>query len=623
MPALLFHARRFALGSVLTSVVAASVLAADPAVASVHRAVVPGAHPAWAAAAADRGAAAGTTTITVEVGLDLQDEAGAEALAAAVSTPGDPQYRQGLAPADWISRFAPTQPQVDDLTASMSAAGLTVTTVPKSRLFVIATGTATQMNAYFATTLHAYGSGSLTRYAAASTVSLPSAAARHVAAVDFSHPVLRSQMVRASTTTIAATTCSDYWRQHTVSIAKAYGTRTAPTALCGYSAKQIRELYGLRGSGLDGRGQTIAVIDAFGSPTITADLATYSARNDLPAADYTESVPARSSWDTSSCGSASGWAGEQTMDLEAAHAVAPRAKLVYIGAADCSTGMDVAMSTVLDEGLASIVSNSYGSPALDTAAAMGLTTDADNEQIVVNLHQQVQAAGEGIGLYFASGDSGDNRAGFGLRATDFPASSPYVTAVGGTSSGLDAHGRVVFTAPWGSSLAVARDGRWTTGLAGSFVYGSGGGTSSLFDRPWYQTGTSSTHRTSSDVSAVAAPQTGFAVGMRTHGRYTTTAAGGTSLSTPIVAAEAALAQQLAGRSLGFLNPSLYRAAAAGTVRDVQPSSTRRFVAVAESSRYTLLVTIDRDSSLTARRGYDYPTGVGELTLTSLKAIARG
>lgn len=600
---------------------AAAGLAAAPAHADDRRVVV--AHPAFRTASAQRTTALdGSEIVQAEVVLDLQDPAGAEALATAVSTPGSPQYRQALSPEDWIARFAPTQADVDALTAEAASHDVAVETVPASRLFVLLDGTVDDLQNLFATRLQGVDVAGTTRIAPASDVSLPVRAARSVRTVTFDRPVVRSAATPLKRPAKQAP-CSQYWAQHRAKTPRTSGSRSVPTALCGYTPSQVRALYGLGpvSNGLDGRGQTVAVIDAFGASSMRADLATYSQRNHLPAAAYSEVVAPRSSWTPSESCSPADWQGEQSLDLEAIHAVAPRAALTYVGASDCMFGFDVAMSQVLDRRLASIVSSSWGSTGLDT-----FSSELGGEATVaLNTNQQLQAAAEGIGLYFASGDAGDDSRYFDQPAVDFPASSPWVTAVGGTASALDRKQRLVFSTAWGDAIDTAKKGAktWRHRLPGGFLAGAGGGTSSLFEAPAYQAGVpgsvSGGMRASTDVAALASPYTGFAVGFRVRGRYTGATFGGTSLATPIVAAQVAIAQQRSGRQLGFLNPALYRVA--GTVRDVLPSSGRRSV-VQDRGSTLQLVTFDHDTSLHARRGYDLPTGLGELTATTLGALGR-
>jgi subtilase family serine protease len=612
---------------VAAALVACSVLTVVPAQADGRRVAVPAARPAWATAAADTGTVAAATTVELELALALPDEAGARAFALGAATPGTEQYRQYLSPGDWIARFSPTQATVDTVASAVAAAGLSVESMPASRLFLLLKGSAAQVDSFLATRLHSYDVDGEVRLAAAGTATLPQTVARSVAAVTFTHAKITT--APSTTKKIAVSACSQYWRQHTVRLArKAYGQRTTSTPLCGYTAAQLRTLAGLRGSKLDGAGQTIAIIDAFGSRSMRRDLATYSSRNGLPSADYTELLPPAAA-ESYGC-TAADWQPEQALDLEAARAVAPKAKLVYVGAADCGTGFDVATSRVLDEGLATIVSNSWGATALDTLAGTALSDDATRQSMVVMLHQQLQAAGQGVGLYYAGGDLGDESDLLGSPAVDFPASSPFVTAVGGVATGLNRSGTRAFTTAWGEHVSVLRDAKhatWSPKLPGFFIGGAGGGTSSLFAAPAYQVGvvpTSLSHgmRAATDVSALAASTTGFLIGYRPGGpagSYRTMSAGGTSLATPIVAAQVALAQQATGRRFGFLNPALYRVA--HTVRDVAPTGTRRAVA-ARSGKVTVLVTVDRDGSLTTRRGYDLPTGLGELTLATLGALGR-
>jgi subtilase family serine protease len=622
--------RARALTIVLTaSLAAASVLAAAPAQADGRRVAVPAAKPAWATAAADGGAVSAATTVELELALTLPDEAGARAFALAASTPGTPQYRQYLAPADWITRFSPTQESVDTVTEAVTAAGLTVESVPASRLFLLLKGSAAQVDSFLSTRVHTYDVDGDQRLAAAGTATLPQPVARSVAAITFTHAKIQAGPTTKKKATVSA--CSQYWRQHTVKLAKkAYGLTSTSTPLCGYTATQLRALAGLQGSKLDGAGQTIAIIDAFAAPSMRRDLATYSSRNHLPSADYSELLP--TGIDESYGCAAADWQPEQALDLEAAHAVAPKAKLLYVGASDCGSGFDVAMSRVLDGGLASIVSNSWGATALDTTA--GSSDEATRQSMVVMLHQQLQAAGQGVGLYFASGDNGDERELLGSAAVDFPASSPFVTAVGGVAAGLNRSGSRAFTSAWGESVSLlsgSKKQKWSPKLPGYFLAGAGGGASSLFAAPAYQAGVvpgSLSHgmRAATDVSALAATSTGFLVGYRPSGPsgvYRTVSVGGTSLATPIVAAQVALAQQATGRRLGFLNPALYSVAKAkpSALRDVVPSPTRRAVAI-RSGKRTALVTVDRDGTLAARKGYDLPTGLGELTSATFGALGR-
>src|SRR6266511_1333123 len=118
-----------------------------------------------------------------------------------------------------------------------------------------------------------------------------------------------------------------------------------------------------------------------------------------------------------------GWYGEETLDVEAVHGMAPAAKIVFVGAANNYQDLDAAMNHVVDKHLAQIVTNSYGFPT--ELLPPGYVKPTEDTLI--------QAAIEGIGVYFSSGDNGDETSRFGFATTDWPTSSPWVTAVGGTS----------------------------------------------------------------------------------------------------------------------------------------------------------------------------------------------
>jgi subtilase family serine protease len=433
------------------------------------------------------------------------------------------------------------------------------------------------------------------------------------------------------------TPCSTYVGQRTVKVPNTYGNTRIGTANCGYTPKQLRAIYKTGASA--GAGQTVAIIDAYASPTIKTDVNTYSRLVGEPVltdGQYTDISPSKTLFtDKKTCGQPSGWQGEQTLDVQAVHGIAPKAKILYVGATDCSAGTDVALSRILDKGLANIVSNSYGSagePTRDTS---------DYVQGEVNL--QLQAAAEGIGLYFASGDDGDEKANTGTTQPDFPASSPWVTGVGGTSIGLTKTNTTAFAIGWGNTLDQIVAGpnktlKYHSKLPGTlFAGGAGGGRSRLsgFTQPWYQktaisAAASSNRRTVPDVSALADPYTGFLIGYHPIRNETTLAtggfglsvSGGTSLATPIVAALMATVQQQTGSVIGFANPILYSVAkkSPGAFTDILPRTKK--VALAYSDGHdSYTATLDTDSSLRTAKGYDLVTGLGQLNISSAKLFA--
>jgi subtilase family serine protease len=307
-----------------------------------------------------------------------------------------------------------------------------------------------------------------------------------------------------------------------------------------------------------------------------------------------------------------GWYGEETLDIEAVHGMAPKAKIVYVGAPNNYQDLDAAMNHVVDERLADIVTNSYG-----------FSTELLPPGFVKPFEDTlVQAAIQGIGVYFSSGDNGDETSNAGYATADWPASSPWVTAVGGTSLGISASNTRVIETGWGTSnydcdsttLACTRTG---------WLYGAGGGVSRLFAQPSYQTNAAPglAGRGVPDVAALADPQTGMIVGQTqtfpNGAYYDEYRIGGTSLASPIFAGIMALANQRAGRSLGFANPLFY--ANPGAFYDVVSVKTavarRNYVNSVDASAGTVdrLRTFDDYSGSPTQhtnKGWDNVTGLG-------------
>jgi subtilase family serine protease len=384
--------------------------------------------------------------------------------------------------------------------------------------------------------------------------------------------------------------------------------------------------------GADGHGQTVAIIDAYASPSIVSDVNRLSiSRGQRPLTTYSQKVPS-TFYDEALCGYPSGWQGEQTLDVQAVHNIAPRANVFYEGGFNCGGGIDVALSDILDNQRATIVTNSYG----DGGELPLYAVKAEE-------NQHLQAVAEGIGLYYSSGDSGDETVNGETAQPDYFATSPWVTGVGGTTLGIAKNGSVALQTGWGTSIdPVVKDS--TTGalgyglpLPGEFVFGAGGGTSTVFTEPWYQRGVvpaslAQGGRTVPDVSADADPYTGEVIGISpiddadypAVGSYTEETYGGTSLASPLFAATVALAQQATGARVGFLNPTLYAAYRTdpSTVRDVKPAAGSAFAYTSASSGSTYLITNDTDSSLKTRSGYDTVTGLGSPTLSQLARIVR-
>ncbi len=378
--------------------------------------------------------------------------------------------------------------------------------------------------------------------------------------------------------------------------------------------------------GLDGGGQTVAIVDAFASPTIAQDANQYATTHGQPPVDLRQVLPTDVSNDPDEIENCDpqGWYGEESLDVEAVHAMAPGAHQLYVGGEDCfDESLIEAVNNIVDGNLAQIVTNSYGNAGEGEDAAL---LQAWNDTFR-------QAALEGIGMYFSSGDSGDEVANLGYASPDFPASHPLVTAVGGTSLGVGKNDNYLFQTGWGTATTTLTNGAWVPDPPGAYLYGAGGGTSRVFAEPDYQKPVvpkklakaqgGKPARVVPDVSLVGDPNTGMLVGQTQTFpdgtvKYSEYRLGGTSLSSPLMAGMMALADQRAGGRHGFANPALYGGYGTPAYRDVvaplAPIADVRNDYVnsvdASGGTTTKLRTFDQTGTLQTTPGYDDVTGVG-------------
>jgi subtilase family serine protease len=557
----------------LASAVAALLVFGVPTVSAMgagssDRTTLHGSAPGWAKQGNLVGAADPAGTVGFRVYLGWNDAAGAEALAKAVSAPRSSSYGRYLTPSEFRRRFAPTQAQVGAVQSWLRSQGLKVNYTPANNHYVSAEGTVAQVEAAFGTRFAMYAVHGKTVRSPSADIAIPNALAGSVTGVvglDDSAVFVQTDHVVDKNAPPSpgfrnAPPLSAYWAQFVSSYAYPPGftdvasPATAPWTVKGYTPNQIKGAYGI--SGYDGAGQTVAIIDAYASPTILADVNQWSTNRGLPTMNPSQLVqvvpPGVYGRPQNPAQDPQGWYGEETLDVEAVHGMAPAAKIVYVGAPNNYRDLDAAMNHVVDQHLAQIVTNSYG-------YATELLPPGYVQPFEDTL---IQAAAEGIGVYFSSGDTGDETARFGFATTEWPTSSPWVTAVGGTSLGVGQANTRVLETGWGTSDYSCN----TTTLACSrtgWLYGAGGGVSRLFPEPSYQSsaGLSLSGRGVPDVAALGDPQTGLLIGQTQTfpegAHYDEYRIGGTSLSSPIFAGLMALADQKAGHPHGFANPAFY------------------------------------------------------------------
>ncbi|WP_330291551.1 S53 family peptidase [Streptomyces sp. NBC_00576] len=591
-----------------------------------------GTRPAWATAKADKGATPDGSKVTARVYFAGRNAAGLTAYAKAVSDPASAAYGKYLTAAQVQQRFGASPAQVAAVKAWLKASGLTITGVTAH--YVTVTGDVAAAEKAFSTQLHNYAKGKKTYRAPAKAASAPDSlngAVLTVTGLDNApHHATHDDTLPAPETVFRNSgPFSTYYGSNTAaSLPTAYGAQI-PYAIEGYSGKQLRAAYGA--GSWTGKKVRVAITDAYASPYIAADAATYAAKHGdaaYRAGQLKQVLPAKYT-NTEDC-SAAGWYGEETLDVEAVHAVAPGADITYVGSASCmDDDLLDSLSKVVDKHLADIVSNSWGD------------IEANQTPDLAAAYDQVFKLGavQGIGFYFSSGDNGDEVVNTGQKQVDTPANSAWVTAVGGTSLAVGRGDKYQWETGWGTEkAALSADGKSWTNFPGAYTSGAGGGTSATVAEPFYQKGivpnslakanSEKGNRVVPDIAAIADPNTGFKVGQTQTlpeggTAYSEYRIGGTSLAAPVIAAVQALAQEARGGApIGFANPAIYAryASHAKVYHDVTDNPTGYGLAVARldfANGYdaadgilTSVRSLGKDSSLKAVRGYDDVTGVG-------------
>ena len=390
------------------------------------------------------------------------------------------------------------------------------------------------------------------------------------------------------------------------------------TAPC-YGPDQFQTAYNeqpLFNAGVTGAGQTIVIVDAFGSPTIQADLAVFDAQYNLPAPPSFKIIqPAGAvpTYDPTDANGDVGWAGETTLDVEWSHSMAPGANILLVetpvAETEGTTGMPQivkAENYVINHHLGQVISQSFGATEQtfpSAASIQGLRSAYFN------------AARNHVTVLAATGDAGAtddaNAAGTLLythRAIDWPSSDPLVTAVGGTQLALLSTGqRTQADRVWNDSTNYALNNAFS-GSPGPTATATGGGLSTVFARPSYQdsvAGVVGDARGVPDISMSAAcsglVNTYQSFGGEPAGWYVDC---GTSEATPLFAGIVALADQLAGHSLGLINPALYALSAARAPGLVDVTAGNNSVSFIQNN------TLVRVKGFQAGPGYDLASGVG-------------
>jgi len=335
------------------------------------------------------------------------------------------------------------------------------------------------------------------------------------------------------------------------------------TSVSGYSPAQLQSAYNLAAaSAADGGGETVGIVDAFNDPNAAADLATYRAQFGLPACTVANGCfqQVNQTGATSplppSPASNDDWTGEESLDMDMVSAICPNCHIILVEATTDQSDSDlgIAVNTAVSLG-AKFVSNSYGGSEESSETSQD-SSYYDHPGDVITA---------------SAGDSG-----YGV---EYPAASPYVTSVGGTSLSTASNAR-----GWTESV-------WNT----SSTEGTGSGCSAYEAQPSWQTAlglpSGCSKRVVADVSAVADPNTGVAVYDSWGSNGGWNVYGGTSVASPLIASVYALAGTAAAGS----NPAEYPYEHTADLNDVTSGKTS---------------TCTPAYLCTAETGFDGPTGLG-------------
>ncbi|HEX9201700.1 MAG TPA: protease pro-enzyme activation domain-containing protein, partial [Acidobacteriaceae bacterium] len=588
-------------------------------------------HP-HARAATDLGPAPSDTRLqgmTIRFSMTATQEAALDQLLDDLQNPSSPRYHQWLTPAEYGAQFGLSSADLGKVTAWLASQGFTVTDVAQSNNVITFDGTAAQVQAAFATSIHTVSYKGETHFANLTDASVPAAFANVVMGVTGLHDFrLKPRLVKPQFT-------SSVSGNHFIAPGDVYA---------------IYNMNALLTSGITGAGQTIAVI---GQVDInTADVVAFRTAAGL----ITTNVPTTThvggdpgpALSCTNCHPTVGDLAESSLDVEWSGAMAPSASILFVNGPDVFNN---AMTGAVTQNLAPIITSSYGA----CEAGWG-TTDLNTLNTIFK-----QANAQGQTILTSSGDQGaaDCDAGSSAiegLAADFPGSSPYVTSMGGTqfNDGMATGATTYWNSPdttftAGSAIPSADvsakgyvpESVWNDASVGG-ASGGGGGASAYFTKPAWQKGTgvpSDSARDVPDISLTASDShdsllycynvalgtsctTGFRIA-----NNNLTAAGGTSFDSQIFGGILALVEQKIGSKIGNANPTIYALAnspafySAG--QTIATLSTVVFNDITSGSNQVACTAgtpnCPNGGSLgyTAGNGYDLASGWGSVNVTNM------
>lgn len=545
--------------------------------------------------ASDHGPSKPQESATITVHLKLRDQAGFDKAVEELYRKGSPTFHHWMTPAQ-IASYGATDGDFAVVKKELESHGLIAVEANRENSTIRARGTISQLETAFQTQIHDFEREGHYFHSNVTPASLTGAAGSLVKSVSgLSNLALKSHLavvkdkrtgkarpfiaVKKGTTPVLSNLFTNACFTAAQSISfTTQGSSPLPQSTyfgniydtvnlhCGWTPAQLQNYYGLQKAytaGYQGEGQTIVLVDgpAYG-PQIAADYANFSLWTGLPAPTksnfqiiYPDGVPNAYELDY-----IANWTEESDLDVQWAHAIAPKAKIVLLilPTQDWSE-LEYGIQYAVTNKLGNVISNSYGYPEF----LWGRHTVQGFEQTLET------AAAAGLTVNFSSGDAGDEGLGAAnLGGASYPATSAYATSVGGTSIGLLNIDGTTSDTGWGTNQNAyqAIGGTPEPPYPGNFQFGAGGGESTLIAKPKWQKALSGKGRQQPDIADIADPYTG--VVMVYNGGLGVI--GGTSAASPVFSAIWSLASQKAGgAALGQAAP-LLATLPKGAINDVLP-----------------------------------------------------
>jgi hypothetical protein len=489
----------------------------------------------------DEGPLSPTSDLTVAVGVASQDPAGLVAYLRSEYAQGTPRPSAFLSPTTLAERFGASESALSAARAYFEAEGLAVN-VSADRLVLYASGPSGRVATAFSTTFDSYRTSS--------------------GAVFFDHPDAASLPALAPWTGAMGLGDSD---PIVPSLARLSDLTpvVGPAASCDGSGFilipcQVATAYNLTpllDRGDTGAGVRIGVVDAYtsleDSGELASDLATFDAEYGLPTGNLSFVYPVPTNEDLNTSGENPDWDAEDALDLEWARAAAPSATIDMTFSPNAGVGLYEAVDWLVAHDAVNVLSMSWGEPdvgvynAYSTPCSSACNASSDGSYAILSPVLEFAAA-EGISVFAASGDCGAADGTSGV-STNYPASDPSVTGVGGTVLSAEDNGTYLGEQGWSGNDSGATP-------AGCSNQGGSGGGYSPFPRPWWQLGLPAVpdQRGVPDVAMVGGTPASIVLLDRN------AAVEGTSLGTPIWAGITADMDESVGQPLGFLDPALYQ-----------------------------------------------------------------